>query len=297
VEETVRLRSYLEWSSRGKSGLLRYLSGSVLIFLIFFLLGGIGLIPIAIRFPRYSDSVVGANAAILSTFVIPFFCIPLVVWLVNRRPFWSVAMPTAKIDLRGLLIGFGLSLVVGSLTVAVCGVAGVLHLEVVGIDWGVWLPLALIGLVGVFIQASSEEMFFRGYLTQFARRFTANPYVFLAIPAVLFALPHIANVAALGGGLVAALPYLVEGLVYGWVAYRTGSLWMSVGIHWCNNLTGLVLVGMRGDVLKTVAPVQFDLPGLWASTLIILAEALVLVSVVYLLTRPRFLSLAQDSAA
>ena len=103
--------------------------------------------------------------------------------------------------------------------------------------------------------------------------------------------------AALGGGLAAALPYLVEGLVYGWVAYRTGALWMSVGIHWCNNLTGLVLIGLRGDVLKTVAPVQFDLPGLWASTDIILAQALVLVSVVYLLTRPRFLSLAQDSAA
>jgi membrane protease YdiL (CAAX protease family) len=71
-------------------------------------------------------------------------------------------MPTATIDLRGLLIGFGLALVVGLLTVAVCGVVGVLHLEVVGIDWGVWPPLALIGFVGVFIQASSEEMFFRG---------------------------------------------------------------------------------------------------------------------------------------
>jgi hypothetical protein len=59
----------------------------------------------------------------------------------------------------------------------------------------------------------------------------------------------------------------------------------------------LVLVGMKGDVLKTAAPVQFDLPGLWASTLVILAQALVLVSVVSLLTRPRFHSLAQDSVA
>jgi hypothetical protein len=57
--------------------------------LIFFLLGGLGLIPIAILFPRYSDSLVGANAATLSTFVIPFLCIPLVVWLVHRRPFWA----------------------------------------------------------------------------------------------------------------------------------------------------------------------------------------------------------------
>jgi hypothetical protein len=89
--------------------------------LIFFALGGIGLIPIAIGFPRYSDSVVGAHAATLSTLVIPFFCIPLVVWLVHRRPSWSVAMPTATIDLRGLLIGFGLALLVGSPTVAVCG--------------------------------------------------------------------------------------------------------------------------------------------------------------------------------
>jgi hypothetical protein len=42
-------------------------------------------------------------------------------------------MPKATIDLRGLPIGFGLALVVGSVTVAVCGVVGVLHLEVVGL--------------------------------------------------------------------------------------------------------------------------------------------------------------------
>jgi hypothetical protein len=54
---------------------------------------------------------------------------------------------------------------------------------------------------------------------------------------------------------------------------------------------------MRGDVLKTVAPVQFDLPGLWATTDILLALALVVVSIVSLLTRPRFHSLTQDSAA
>ncbi len=288
--------SYLDWSCRGKSGPLRYPSGSLLIFLIFFVFGGIGLIPIAIVFPRYSDSLVGTNAATLSAFVIPFFCIPLVVRLVNRRPFWSVAMPAPKIDLRGLLAGFGLSLVVGSMTVAVCGLVGVLDLEVVGINWAVWLPLVLIGFVGILIQASSEEMFFRGYLMQFARRFTASPYVVLAIPAVLFALPHAANVAKLGGGLLATLPYWVEGLVCGWVAYRTGSLWMSTGIHWCNNLTGLVLFGAKGDALKTVAPVQFDLPGLWASTLIIFAQAVVVTSVVYLLTRRRFDTRAQGAA-
>jgi uncharacterized protein len=96
--------------------------------------------------------------------------------------------------------------------------------------------VAFIGMVGIFIQAGSEEILFRGYLTQFVRRFTENKYVFIGIPALLFALPHIANMSELSGGLLVATPYLMSGLVYAWAAYRTGSLWMGLGLHWSNKV-------------------------------------------------------------
>ncbi len=47
---------------------------------------------------------------------------------------------------------------------------------------------------------------------------------------------------------------------------------------------------------RTVAPVQFDVPGAWASLLIIGAQALVVAWVVYRLTRRRFDARAQGTA-
>ena len=98
-------------------------------------------------------------------------------------------------------------------------------------DWTVLLQDALIGMVGIFIQACAEEQLFRGYFTQFARRFTKTPYLFIGIPALLFALAHITNVSELDGGLLEATPYLISGLFYAWAAYRTGSLWMAMYCH------------------------------------------------------------------
>jgi len=40
---------------------------------------------------------------------------------------------------------------------------------------------------------------YRGYLTQFVRRYTANPIAFIGVPAMIFAAMHIANIAAFGG--------------------------------------------------------------------------------------------------
>lgn len=87
----------------------------------------------------------------------------------------------------------------------------------VGFDWSSWIPLAMVGAVGILVQASTEEMLFRGYLTQFVRRLVKNPVVFLVVPALLLPSMHIANVAALGGGPLVTLPYLASGLLYGWV--------------------------------------------------------------------------------
>ena len=39
--------------------------------------------------------------------------------------------------------------------------AGIMPMEYVGLDWSRLLPVALIGFVAIFIQASSEELLFR----------------------------------------------------------------------------------------------------------------------------------------
>lgn len=287
TEKQNKFTSYLEWSDEGKHGIFRYIIGFVLIFLFFFLIGGFGLIPVKLLHSNTDDSLLWKNIATLSAFVIPFIFIPLITKWVHKRPSWSVAMAKPSIEKWNFATGFGVSLAVGVLATLFFGLVGVFNFEYVGFDWSIWIPLTIIGLIGIFIQASTEEMLFRGYITQFTRRITRNKYIFIFIPALLFALPHIANIKSLGGGFFALVPYLINGLLYGWAAYRSGSLWMSVGLHLTNNLGGLVLFGTKGDILKSVAPIQFELPSLTVTTLLILFQAVATVLVISFMLKRR----------
>ena len=123
------------------------------------------------------------------------------------------------------------------------------------------LILAVIAFIGIFIQAGAEELFFRGYITQFVRRFFSNKVLFLGIPALYFGLIHLGNISdSVSGGVWVTLPYIINGLLFGWVAYRSGSLWMALGLHLANNYSNVVMIGTIGDVLPSAAPFVVEIP-------------------------------------
>lgn len=290
------VKSYLEWSDKGKSSIWRYILGSILMIIVFFALSGMGAIPVTIIDPNYKDSLIESNLALMLVFVISFVAIPLIVGLLHKRPYWSVAMPKFHIEKWNLLIGFVVSTLVGLIAVVVFSLLGYIDLEYVGIDWGTWLSVAAIGLIGIFIQAGSEEMLFRGYFAQFTRRITKNPYVIIFVPALLFAIPHYSNLSQYSSGLIVLLPYLINGVLYGYIAYRTGSLWMSLGLHMSNNLSGMLLVGTKADVLETVSPLVFGLPSLELSTVVIGVQAVAIVAIILPLVKRREARVAEISA-
>jgi membrane protease YdiL (CAAX protease family) len=43
------------------------------------------------------------------------------------------------------------------------------------------------------------------------------------------------------------LIYLFDGLVYGWLAWRSRSLWMPIGFHLANNFALVVLVNEKAN--------------------------------------------------
>jgi membrane protease YdiL (CAAX protease family) len=94
------------------------------------------------------------------------------------------------------------------------------------------LPLFLL------LGALGEELLFHGYLFQYLTRIT-NPIAVIAGVGTLFGLAHLlSNDATPIGALNTALWGGVMGLAW----WRTGSLWLPVGIHFGWNL-GLALLG------------------------------------------------------
>jgi membrane protease YdiL (CAAX protease family) len=110
------------------------------------------------------------------------------------------------------------------------------------IGWGAWLAFLPPVLFLAFVQTSSEELLFRGYLLRgLAHRFQ-SPLVWGLLPALAFTCLHwnIGAPLALNacilisiGGFAALVTLLV---------YLTGNLGAGMGAHFANNFVGFLLI-------------------------------------------------------
>lgn len=114
--------------------------------------------------------------------------------------------------------------------------------------WAALLPLTILFLL---LQTGAEELFFRGYLQQqLAARFRAR-WIWMWIPAVVFALLHW-NPQAGDNLPLLLLSALTFGLVAADLTERTGSLGAAMGLHFVNNFVGIGIVAI-GETITGLA--------------------------------------------
>ncbi|WP_168223060.1 CPBP family intramembrane glutamic endopeptidase [Oceanicola sp. D3] len=109
--------------------------------------------------------------------------------------------------------------------------------------WLLYLPL---GLAAVAVQAGTEEVFFRGYLTQqIAAGTREGSWAWMAVPAILFALLH--WTASSGDNAIwFCLWALCFGLVAADLTARAGNLGPALALHIVNNAVALLGVSLPG---------------------------------------------------
>jgi membrane protease YdiL (CAAX protease family) len=80
-------------------------------------------------------------------------------------------MPTPRFRAWDFFTGLWVSFAVAALAALALQATGVMPLQRnPDFDLSTLLLLAVVGFVGIFVQAGAEELTFRGYFTQFARR-------------------------------------------------------------------------------------------------------------------------------
>jgi membrane protease YdiL (CAAX protease family) len=242
---------YLQWARRGKPGFFRYLAGALLALVISLFVGQMFSVVGAVLIASQSVAATIVKTTFFG-FIVSFLLIPLLPMLLNGRPWWSIAMPARRIETTNLVSGACIAV---TTMAALNGVAYLLEPQAfrfAGFDPGSWLPMLLVVAVAFFVQAATEEMVYRGYLAQFVAAFSRSPLLILGIPAFVFALPHFGNVAG-STGLLGLLPYIVMGLMYGLLAWRSGSLWMSAGVHLGNNWFITMFVGNASEKIPKLS--------------------------------------------
>jgi membrane protease YdiL (CAAX protease family) len=175
---------------------------------------------------------------------------------VHARGFLSVLTDRSRFDWGRAGRGFLLYsvLLAGPFAYVLIAQPGALKLH---FDAGPFIELFVVAAGVLVIQTSAEEMFFRGYLSQFMGSFTNSTFVIIGVPSLLFAAAH------LGNPEIAADPgvftfYFGFGLFMALIAVRDRGLELTIGAHLANNFITAVLVRTPESVFQT--PSLFLLP-------------------------------------
>jgi hypothetical protein len=105
-----------------------------------------------------------------------------------------------------------------------------------------FLTLIILSLIIFPIQASFEEIFFRGYLMQGIGLLTRKPFIPLFITSVIFAIGHFWNGENFATGLAAVFNMFIFGIVLGIITLGENSLETAIGAHIANNIFVTTLV-------------------------------------------------------
>jgi uncharacterized protein len=132
-----------------------------------------------------------------------------------------------------------------------------------------WLLLTAIYSVGIFVQASFEEVFVRGWLLQQLSRCISNALVAILVTSLIFSALHLGH-----PGWATYVATLLMGLAFGWSAWRLGGLEAAMGAHFANNLVAALLTGqMVSGNAPTMDAAAFALYALYILGFLLFVEA------------------------
>jgi uncharacterized protein len=259
--------TYVEAARWGKYRGWRYVLGLVVILFAWLVVGGIASPLVAfllggqeglIAFGKGDYSLLGPFGNFLPIMAgFPFFLAGIFIAVVgiHRRPLRTLVTARERISWRRVGHGF-VAWFVPFCLIAVPGeyffYPDTFSFNFDLTTFALFVPLALILTA---IQTTTEELFFRGYIVQGASLIWSNR-VFLAIASgVIFTLPHLLNPEAIAGGWLTVFftYFLVPGLVWTVVSLIDGTTELAIGVHFANNIGGILLINATGTVVTTPA--------------------------------------------
>ena len=188
----------------------------------------------------------GASAellAILVTFLPVTWAVHDATVKSQRRPFLSLIGPDLRFDWRRLGLGAGVWLA-AILAVGLAAPFLPLPLPTPGgspsFDWSLLLP-ALVALIVLPIQAGTEELLCRGWLTQLLGQAIRNRIIVALLVAVFFSLLHGVN------GWISFAYYMIASLAFSAISLRDGRLELVIGAHAMQNIFVLLVASQMED--------------------------------------------------
>lgn len=174
----------------------------------------------------------------------------IAVRFVHGRPFRSIITPAKQINWRRMAQGFGFWLLLVFLASVV---EYLLNPDIYTIVFNArrFLPFALVVLLLTPMQATAEELLFRGYMLQATGHLGRNFWVLALVNGILFMVPHLGNPELAADAILLPLFYLSIGAFFAFITLRDNSAELAIGAHISNNLYSALFANYTNSALQT----------------------------------------------
>ncbi|MGA2675427.1 MAG: lysostaphin resistance A-like protein [Methanobacterium sp.] len=201
---------------------------------------------------------------------------------IHERKFISLINTDFKFSWRRILKGFGIWFGILILGLIITLLLTPINLNVT-FNSQPFLTLLIISLIVFPIQASFEELFFRGYLMQGIGLRSKYPIIPLITTSIIFALLHFPN----GGNTVTSVDIVIQalilGLTLGIITLGENRLETAMGVHIANNIFVALIVNTPNGGLGNIPSILTDNspPNILSDIPIIALYALILLAIIF----------------
>ena len=202
---------------------------------------------------RLGQLMTGGNATGVLIMLMSFCGVWAGVWIVLRllhaQPFRTVFAPDRHGASRDFLFGIGIAAVFAGISVLAAGT--VVLPERTEVSLSDWLLLLVPVVALVFVQATAEELIFRGYLLQQLAVRSQSPMIWAVVPSLLFGLMHYSGDLPGNTEVYYVVITALTGIALAVLVWKTGRLWAAAGLHVGINALNLTLIGADGVLTGT----------------------------------------------
>lgn len=187
---------------------------------------------------------------ILISFAFALLGLYFVVKKMHNQSFISIITSRNKIDWKRVFFAFGIWAVFSSSMIVISYFVDPSEIKL-QFNLIPFLILAIITLVLMPIQTSTEELVFRGYLMQGFFNLAKNKWFPLVMTSVIFGTMHIFNPEVQKMGYLILVYYIGTGLFLGIITLMDEGTELALGFHAANNMMAALLITSDFTVFKT----------------------------------------------
>jgi membrane protease YdiL (CAAX protease family) len=259
------MNDYLDAVHQGRNEWWRYILSIALILILWLIIGSIpvflfGAFLLMDGNPDSKLTALGfsgvsplmAMFVILSSYLFFFAAIFIAVRFIHKRPFRSLVTSQIKVNWRRLFAGFSFWFIIAGL-VSIFEAILYPSRYVFSFDPNKFVLFAFFAILLIPIQASCEELFFRGYLMQGLGLSIRGIIILPMVSGLIFGVLHLANpeMSVPSGAWMLGVSYFLVGFFAGVITLLDGGLELALGLHIANNLYTALVVNTTVSALAS----------------------------------------------